>query len=85
MFPGSQITTVSSKRPRTSQPSASSQPGSGQRAVMSSNTSLELKLNAIPFSLSEFQANLSEEEQRLLSLECATMGKIWYVFSWAVC
>ena len=37
------------------------------------------KLNSIPFSLSAFQESLSEQEKRLLALECDTMGKSWYV------
>ncbi|CDO75787.1 hypothetical protein BN946_scf184934.g2 [Trametes cinnabarina] len=34
-------------------------------------------LNSIPFSLSEFQSSLSDEEKQLLALECQTMGKSW--------
>ncbi|PCH42324.1 uracil-DNA glycosylase [Wolfiporia cocos MD-104 SS10] len=34
-------------------------------------------LNAIPFSLSEFQASLTDAERTLLALECETMGKSW--------
>jgi uracil-DNA glycosylase len=36
-------------------------------------------LNSIPFSMSTFQDSLSEEENKLLSLECETMGKSWQV------
>ena len=36
------------------------------------------KLNAIPFSLSTYQESLSEEEKKLLALECDTLGKSWY-------
>ena len=35
------------------------------------------KLNSIPFSLSAFQASLSEEELSLLRLECETLGLSW--------
>ena len=38
----------------------------------------DLKLNAIPFSLSQYQETLSDEERKLLALECACMGKSWY-------
>ncbi|KAK7044177.1 uracil DNA glycosylase [Paramarasmius palmivorus] len=35
------------------------------------------KLNAIPFSMKAFQDSLSDEERRLLNLECQVMGKSW--------
>lgn len=35
------------------------------------------KLNSIPFSLTSFQASLSEEHRNLLNLECEVMGKSW--------
>ncbi|KZT73084.1 uracil-DNA glycosylase [Daedalea quercina L-15889] len=34
-------------------------------------------LNSIAFSLSEFQAAMSDEERKLLALECETLGKSW--------
>ncbi|KAI0784169.1 uracil-DNA glycosylase [Abortiporus biennis] len=34
-------------------------------------------LNSIPFSLSAFQATLSDEEKQYLALECQTLGKSW--------
>jgi len=37
------------------------------------------KLNAIPFSLSEFQDSLNEEQKRLLQLECGSLGRSWSV------
>ncbi|KAH9902866.1 uracil-DNA glycosylase [Cubamyces lactineus] len=43
------------------------------RAGLSSNPSL----NSIPFSLSEFQSSMSDEEKELLALECQTMGMSW--------
>ncbi|KAI0833280.1 uracil-DNA glycosylase-like protein [Trametes gibbosa] len=43
------------------------------RTTLSANPSL----NSIPFSLSEFQNSLSDEEKSLLALECKTMGKSW--------
>ena len=36
------------------------------------------KLNSIAFSLSAYEESLSEEEKRLLQLECDMMGKSWY-------
>ncbi len=43
------------------------------RATLSANPSL----NSIPFSLSDFQSTFSDEEKKLLALECQTMGKSW--------
>lgn len=37
------------------------------------------KLNAIPFSLSEFRNSLNEEQQRLLQLEYESLGRSWLV------
>lgn len=34
-------------------------------------------LNSIPFSLSAYVQSLSEDQRRLLALECDTMGKSW--------
>ena len=34
-------------------------------------------LDSIPFSLASFKESLTEEEKRLLDLECETMGKSW--------
>jgi len=36
-------------------------------------------LNSIPFSLSEYQESLTDDQKRLLKLECDTMGKSWWV------
>ncbi|EDR08433.1 uncharacterized protein LACBIDRAFT_249888 [Laccaria bicolor S238N-H82] len=35
------------------------------------------RLNSIPFSLSAFQESLSDNERKLLQLECEMMGKSW--------
>ena len=35
------------------------------------------KLNSIPFSVSSFQETLTEEQKKLLKLECEVMGKSW--------
>ena len=37
------------------------------------------RLNSIPFSLSAFQESLSDDERKLLQLECEVMGKSWCV------
>lgn len=36
-------------------------------------------LNSISFSLSEFQAAMSDDERKLLTLECENLGKSWCV------
>lgn len=36
-------------------------------------------LNSIPFSISGYTESLSDDERRLLGLECETMGKSWFV------
>ena len=38
-----------------------------------------VKLNSIPFSMTSYLQSLSEEEKRLLQLECEVMGKSWQV------
>lgn len=38
-----------------------------------------LRLNAIPFSLVQFQESLTEDQRGLLALECTNMGKSWCV------
>lgn len=38
-----------------------------------------VKLNSIPFSMNTYQESLSDEEKRLLRLECEVMGKSWQV------
>lgn len=42
-----------------------------------SSSSTMRTLNSIPFSMSDYLAALSEDEKRLLTLECETMGKSW--------
>lgn len=54
--------------------SSTSVAGSSDAASTSSATRT---LNSIPFSMSEYLAALSEDEKRLLTLECETMGKSW--------
>lgn len=39
--------------------------------------------NTIPFNMEAFKATLSEEEAKLLSLECETMGRTWVCLSCA--
>jgi uracil-DNA glycosylase len=55
-----------------------SEPSAKKPKLTAQGTASLTKLNAIPFSLSAYQESLSEEEKRLLALECDTMGKSWY-------
>jgi uracil-DNA glycosylase len=36
-----------------------------------------VKLNSIPFSMTAYLESLSDEEKRLLQLECEVLGKSW--------
>ncbi|KAF9818587.1 hypothetical protein IEO21_02692 [Rhodonia placenta] len=51
--------------------------GSGTTASAGTALTSQAALNSIPFSLSAFQEQLSDEERKLLALECETMGKSW--------
>ena len=65
---GSQPSTKKLKLHKSGKPGASTAASSGPRT-----------LNQIPFSPSEFVASLSDDQKRLLALECESMGKSWYV------
>lgn len=58
------------------------EPGNKKPKLATAGSSAEVSrtqsLNAIPFSLSAFTSSFSDEEKRLLALECETMGKSWY-------
>jgi uracil-DNA glycosylase len=43
------------------------------------------RLNAIAFSLSQYQESLSTEQRSLLALECVYMGKSWCVVWQLIC
>jgi len=77
MFAGSQ--TKKSSEPVTKKfklsVSAPATARSGTASVASSSKTL--RLNAIPFSLAQYQESLSADERGLLALECACMGKSW--------
>lgn len=50
-----------------------------------SSSSKNQRLNAIAFSLSQYQESLSTDHRSLLALECAYMGKSWCVVWELVC
>ena len=55
---------------------ATSAPAVSTASALTSQPSL----NSIPFSLSDFESAMSDEERKLLALECETLGKSWYVW-----
>jgi uracil-DNA glycosylase len=63
---------AATKKPKLERPAAAAGSSIAKRAPGTT-------LNSIPFSMSEFEASLSDEEKELLSLECATIGKSWCV------
>ena len=60
-------------------------PSGGSTSSIASDSSTRLKasasglvkLNSIPFSMTAYLESLSDEEKRLLQLECEVMGKSW--------
>ncbi|SRR6266702_55335 len=72
----SQTTGTTSKKPKLTAPSSGDKP-----TVIGSQSSGgnpgHQALNSIPFSLSEFIDSLTDDQKRLLKLECETMGKSW--------
>ena len=58
-------------------PSAASTSSSPAAKRPRKTLSASPSLNSIPFSLSEYQSSFSDEEKKLLALECETMGKSW--------
>jgi uracil-DNA glycosylase len=77
MFSGSQPKATSAPSAKKLKLSVSEPALPGKRSMTSASQSQ--RLNAIPFSSSQFQESLSEEQRRLLALECAYMGKSWCV------
>jgi uracil-DNA glycosylase len=80
MFSGSQGKTSepSAKKIRLSTSSSfSSTSSSSVIAVNGVKATGVQRLNTIPFSLSSFQDSLTEEQKKLLKLECEVMGKSW--------
>ncbi|KAJ3567889.1 hypothetical protein NP233_g6074 [Leucocoprinus birnbaumii] len=77
MFFGPKKATGTSKKPKLSDSEAKVASTSKKITVAAPKASGALKLNSIPFSLSEFKDSLNEEQKRLLQLECEAMGKSW--------
>ena len=64
------ITDMFSKAPSAS---SSSAPATKKARTLTANPSL----NSIPFSLTEYQDSMNDDEKKYLALECETMGKSW--------
>lgn len=64
------ITDMFSKAPSAS---SSSTPATKKARTLTANPSL----NSIPFSLTEYQNGMNDDEKKYLALECETMGKSW--------
>ena len=58
-------------------------PSGGSTSSIASDSSTRrpkaglVKLNSIPFSMTTYLESLSDDEKRLLHLECEVMGKSW--------
>jgi uracil-DNA glycosylase len=67
----------SSKKRKVTASSVGNDKLSSSGAQSSGGSSGQQSLNSIPFSLSEYVDSLTEDQKRLLKLECETMGKSW--------
>jgi len=82
--PSSQGSEAPSKKPKVAAAAASSSrnkssaaSATGAQFPADGSSSGQQALNSIPFSLSEYATSLTEDQKRLLKLECETMGKSW--------
>ena len=80
----SQASEAPSKKPKVAAAAASSArnkpstaSATGTQFPLSGSSSGQQALNSIPFSLSEYTTSLTEDQKRVLKLECETMGKSW--------
>lgn len=80
----SQGSEAPSKKPKVAATAASSSRSKPSAASATAaqfpaggSSSDQQALNSIPFSSSEYATSLTEDQKRLLKLECETMGKSW--------
>ncbi|KAI0261506.1 uracil-DNA glycosylase-like protein [Gloeopeniophorella convolvens] len=73
MGPASASSGSTTKKPKLA---AGTQATSASTSASASAPALQ-SLDSIPFSLSEYKAALTDDQRRLLRLECETMGKSW--------
>lgn len=78
MFSGSQEkpSEPSAKKLKLAPSGGSGTTTSSARSVAANRSGVQ-KLNSIPFSLAAYVDTLSEEQKKLLTLECEVMGKSW--------
>jgi uracil-DNA glycosylase len=74
MLGSGQGTGTTSKKPKVTAPGSGDKPNGTQN---SGGSSSQQALNSIPFSLGEYIDSLTDDQKRLLTLECETMGKSW--------
>jgi uracil-DNA glycosylase len=74
MLGSGQGTGTTSKKPKVTASGSGNKPNGTQD---SGGDSSQQALNSIPFSLSEYIDSLTDDQKRLLNLECETMGKSW--------
>ncbi|KAI0701326.1 uracil-DNA glycosylase [Cytidiella melzeri] len=67
----------SAKKAKLEQSTSSTKSENASPRVVVSATKGGQILNSIPFSLSGYVGSMSEDEKKLLALECGTMGKSW--------
>ncbi|KAG9075137.1 hypothetical protein FS749_013221, partial [Ceratobasidium sp. UAMH 11750] len=77
MFGGGKGKGEASKKARASSPDAPDEASSSKTPARRTVNGV-LLLKYVPFSLSEFQASLTERQRELLALECDTLGKSWF-------
>lgn len=65
------------KKLRLENSSSSITSDGASKRVTVAGTKAGQTLNSIPFSLSAYVESMSDDEKRLLALECDTMGKSW--------
>ncbi|KAG8686157.1 hypothetical protein FRC08_012715 [Ceratobasidium sp. 394] len=78
MFGGGKGKDGASKKARPASPDAPNEASSSKTPARRTVNGVML-LKYVPFSLSEFQASLTERQRELLALECDTLGKSWQV------
>lgn len=78
---GSEAPSKKSKLAAAAAPSNRNKPSTasatGAQFPLGGSSSSQQALNSVPFSLSEYTTSLTEDQKRLLKLECETMGKSW--------
>jgi uracil-DNA glycosylase len=72
--PGQSSEKNAKKKPKLAASNSSDKPSVAESSGGSPGSQ---SLNSIPFSLSDYVDSLTDDQKRLLKLECETMGKSW--------